>query len=124
MTNGLQKEHKYFKCVDDELRHCTNITLDESLFGWNRVIPTIEGKNVSVARTGLTPPTHETRFPGLGLPRSKKPTERGDFVLCVSIQYPNSLSQAQREKLRAILRQDQVELDDLDEKLSAVSVSD
>jgi DnaJ family protein B protein 4 len=37
------------------------------------------------------------------MPKSKKPNERGDFVVGVKIDFPTSLTAAQRESLKQIL---------------------
>lgn len=52
---------------------------------------------------GPTAPTWTDRFPGQGMPKSKKPTERGDFIVGVRIKFPRSLTAEQKEKLKEIL---------------------
>jgi DnaJ family protein B protein 4 len=37
------------------------------------------------------------------MPKSKKPSERGDFVVGVNIKFPTSLTAEQKAKLREIL---------------------
>jgi DnaJ family protein B protein 4 len=37
------------------------------------------------------------------MPKSRKPTERGDFVVGVRIKFPTSLTQQQKEALKGIL---------------------
>ena len=64
---------------------------------------TIDGKQVGVSSAGPTAPTWEERYPGLGMPKSKKPGERGDFVVGVKIRFPASLSADQKQKLREVL---------------------
>jgi DnaJ family protein B protein 4 len=39
----------------------------------------------------------------MGMPKSKKPSERGDFVVGVRIKFPTSLTNEQKEKLKEIL---------------------
>jgi DnaJ family protein B protein 4 len=39
----------------------------------------------------------------LGMPKSKKPAERGDFVVGVKIKFPTSLTGQQKEQLKEIL---------------------
>jgi DnaJ family protein B protein 4 len=58
---------------------------------------------VPVRHAGPTPPTWEEKFPNLGMPKSKKPGERGDFVVGVKIKFPTSLTPQQKQQLREIL---------------------
>ena len=37
------------------------------------------------------------------MPKSKKPNERGDFVIGVKIKFPTSLTAEQKNKLKEIL---------------------
>ena len=64
---------------------------------------TIDGKQVSVSSAGPTAPGWEERFPSLGMPKSKTPAVRGDFVVAVNVRFPASLRPAQKDKLREIL---------------------
>jgi DnaJ homolog subfamily B member 4 len=73
------------------------------LTGWRRTIQTIDGKQINVGSAGPTPPTWKEPFPGLGMPKSKKPTERGDFVVGVNIKFPDSLTPQQKDKLKEVL---------------------
>ena len=98
-----QKDHPLFKREGDDIIHNVNIDLKEALTGWNRTIQTIDGKQVQVRSGGPTAPTWKERYPGLGMPKSKKPSERGDFVVGVNIKFPPSLTAQQKEVLRDVL---------------------
>jgi DnaJ homolog subfamily B member 4 len=99
----VQKPHLLFKREGDDIRCTIDIDLKEALIGWNRTIQTIDGKQLPVRHAGPTPPAWEERFPSLGMPKSKKPNERGDFVVGVKIKFPTSLTQQQKQQLREIL---------------------
>lgn len=92
-----------FRRDGDDLRHDVDIDLKEALTGWRRTISTIDGKQINVGSTGPTPPTWTDRFPNLGMPKSKKPNERGDLIVGVKIKFPTSLTQDQKNKLKEIL---------------------
>ena len=92
-----------FKRDGDNIRAEVEIDLKEALTGWKRTIATIDGKQVPVSGGGPTPPGYETIFPGLGMPKSKKPTERGDFIVKVKVKFPTSLTSTQKTRLREIL---------------------
>jgi DnaJ family protein B protein 4 len=102
-TNIVQKPHPLFKRDGDDIRHTIEIDLKEALIGWNRTIQTIEGKQVPVRHAGPTAPTWQEKFPGLGMPKSKKPGERGDFIVGVNIKFPTTLTAQQKSQLKDIL---------------------
>jgi DnaJ homolog subfamily B member 4 len=104
MTNlAKQKPHALFTREGDDIKHIIDLDLKEALTGWSRTVSTIDGKQLSVRSGGPTGPTFTERFPNLGMPKSKKPTERGDFVVGVRIKFPTSLSSSQKEQLKKIL---------------------
>ncbi|KAF2669364.1 DnaJ-domain-containing protein [Microthyrium microscopicum] len=97
------KDHLLFTRDNDDIKHTIEITLKEALTGWTRQVPTINGQQVPVRHSGPTPPEWTERFPNLGMPKPKKPSERGDFVVGVKIKFPTSLTQQQKEVLRDVL---------------------
>ncbi|KAJ5223551.1 hypothetical protein N7468_008093 [Penicillium chermesinum] len=96
-------EHPDFKRVGDNLVTTVDLTLKEALTGWERIVRTIDGKSIRVAKPGPTQPGHEERFPGLGMVISKKPSERGDLVVRVNVKFPTSLTADQKSLLKDIL---------------------
>ncbi|KAH0556153.1 hypothetical protein GP486_005912 [Trichoglossum hirsutum] len=98
-----EKEHPLFRRDGDDVRATIEIDLKEALTGWKRTLATIDGKQVPLSGGGPTSPGHEERFPGLGMPKSKKPAERGDFIVKIDVRFPKSLTQTQKAKLREIL---------------------
>ncbi|KAH7122592.1 DNAJ heat shock family protein-like protein [Dendryphion nanum] len=98
-----EKPHPLFVRDGDDIKHTIELDLKEALTGWKRTVQTIDQKQLPVSHSGPTGPTWTERFPNLGMPKSKKPTERGDFVVGVNIKFPTSLSQQQKDQLRKIL---------------------
>lgn len=98
-----EKPNPTYKREGDDLRHEVEIDLKEALTGWSRTVKTIDGKQLSVGATGPVQPTWTERYPGLGMPKSKKPDTRGDFIVGVKIQFPRSLSVDQKRQLKEIL---------------------
>lgn len=98
-----EKPHPLFAREGDDIRHVVEIGLKEALTGWSRKVSTIDGKQVNVANGGPTQPTFEERYPGLGMPKSKTPSQRGDFIVSVKIKYPTSLTPQQKQQLKEIL---------------------
>ncbi|KAI9683812.1 MAG: hypothetical protein M1829_004146 [Trizodia sp. TS-e1964] len=98
-----EKDHPLFRRVGDDIHTTIELTLLESLTGWKRTVTTIDGNSLQVQHPGPTQPTWEERFPGIGMPKSKKPGERGDFVVGVKVKFPTSLTADQKRKLKEIL---------------------
>jgi len=98
-----EKEHPLFRRDGDDIRATIGIDLKEALTGWKRTLATIDGKQVPLSGGGPTPSGHEERFPGLGMPKSKKPGERGDFIVTINVKFPKSLTPTQKTKLKEIL---------------------
>lgn len=98
-----EKPDPLFSRDGDDIRHTVEIDLKEALTGWKRTVQTIDGKQISVSSSGPTQPTWEERFPQLGMPKSKTPAQRGDFIVGVKIKFPTSLTADQKAKLKEIL---------------------
>ena len=92
-----------FKREDDNLRAVIELDLKEALTGWKRTIATIDGKQVPISGGGPTQPGFKESFPNLGMPKSKKPTERGDMIVEIKVKFPTSLTPAQKAKLKEVL---------------------
>ncbi|OCL10317.1 HSP40/DnaJ peptide-binding protein, partial [Glonium stellatum] len=95
-----EKQHPLFKREGNDLYHNVDISLTESLCGWDRIVPTIDGKNLSVGRAGPTSSTFTETFPGLGMPNYGSPTDPGNYIVGVNIKHPDILTQAQKDSLR------------------------
>jgi len=98
-----EKEHERFKRENDDLRVIIELDLKEALTGWKRTITTIDGKQINVSQGGPTQPGHEIRYPEQGMPKSKKPGERGDMIVQVNVKFPATLNATQKAKLKEIL---------------------
>ncbi|KAL7805581.1 DnaJ-domain-containing protein [Trichoderma longibrachiatum ATCC 18648] len=98
-----EKEHPLFKREDNDVVHTVTLDLKEALTGWKRVVSTIDGKQISIEKGGPTQPGSEDRYPGLGMPLSKKPGQRGDFIVRYKVNFPTSLTPEQKQKLKEIL---------------------
>ena len=95
-----EKPHPTLKRDGDDIRTMVELSLKEALTGWRRTVTTIDGRQLPVSGGGPTPPGHEERFPHLGMPLSKKPNERGDFIVEVKVNFPKFLTPAQKAKLK------------------------
>ncbi|KAL8741149.1 MAG: hypothetical protein Q9190_006219 [Brigantiaea leucoxantha] len=98
-----EKENPNFRREDDNLRSFVELDLKEALTGWSRTIPTIDGKQFTLSKAGPTGPGYTEVYPDRGMPRSKKPSERGDMIVEVKVKFPTSLTMAQKSQLKEIL---------------------
>ncbi|KAI5365508.1 putative DnaJ domain, Chaperone J-domain superfamily [Septoria linicola] len=98
-----EKAHPLFVRDGDDIKHTVEISLKEALTGWKRTVSTIDGKQLSVSSAGPTNPDWSEKFPGQGMPKSKTPNVRGDFIVGVKIKFPASLTPQQKTQLKEIL---------------------
>ncbi|KAK3325509.1 DnaJ C terminal domain-containing protein [Apodospora peruviana] len=98
-----EKPHLLFTREGDDLVQTIDLDLKEALTGWKRTVTTIDGKNLQLEKGGPTQPGSSDKYPGLGMPISKKPGQRGDFVIKYNVKFPTTLTQAQKQKLKEIL---------------------
>ncbi|KAL7625305.1 Molecular chaperone (DnaJ superfamily) [Parahypoxylon ruwenzoriense] len=98
-----EKPHPLFVRDGDDLIHTIDLDLKEALTGWRRTVTTIDGKQLNVEKSGPTGPGTSDAYPGLGMPISKKPGERGSFVVKYNVKFPTSLTPRQKQQLKEIL---------------------
>lgn len=90
---------------NNDIHHAIELDLMESLCGWSRAVQTIDGKQLRVEHGGPTPLDWQVRFPALGMPLSKNPSERGYFVVKIKkIKQPKSLTEDEKLALRDTLQ--------------------
>lgn len=98
-----EKPHPSLKREGDNLKTTIELDLKEALTGWERRVTTIDGKQLPVRGAGPTAPGTMQSFPGQGMPISKKPGQRGDFLVEVKVKFPTSLTAAQKTKIKDAL---------------------
>jgi len=98
-----EKKHPLFTRDGDDIILTLELDLKEALTGWNRTVTTIDGKNISIEKAGPTQPGSSDSYPSLGMPLSKKPNERGQFVVKYNVKFPSTLTPEQKRKLKEIL---------------------
>ncbi|QIW98387.1 hypothetical protein AMS68_003905 [Peltaster fructicola] len=98
-----EKPHPLFTRDNDDIRATVEVDLKEALTGWSKTVTTIDKKQLNVSHSGPTPPTWQERFPGMGMPKSKTPSQRGDFIVGIKIKFPTSLTADQKQQLKQIL---------------------
>ncbi|KAL2119354.1 hypothetical protein VTJ04DRAFT_6314 [Mycothermus thermophilus] len=98
-----EKPHPLFVRDGDDIIHTVDLDLKEALTGWQRTITTIDGSAIKIGKANPTQPGSSDTYPGLGMPISKKPGQRGDFIVKYNVKFPLTLSPTQKEKLKEIL---------------------
>lgn len=98
-----EKHHPLYTREGDDIVHPVELDLKEALTGWKRTIMTIDGKQLQIDKGGPTQPGSCDTYPGLGMPISKKPGQRGNFVVKYNVTFPTTLTPEQKKKLREIL---------------------
>ncbi|KAK5630949.1 hypothetical protein RRF57_006664 [Xylaria bambusicola] len=98
-----EKPHPLFVRDGDDLIHTVELDLKEALTGWKRTVTTIDGKQINLEKGGPTGPGMTDSYPGLGMPISKKPNERGNFIIKYNVKFPTYLTPQQKQQLKDIL---------------------
>ncbi|KAK9769115.1 putative DnaJ-domain-containing protein [Seiridium cardinale] len=98
-----EKPHPLFVRDGDDLIHTVELPLKEALTGWKRTVTTIDGKQLTLDKAGPTSPGSSDSYPGQGMPISKKPGERGNFIIKYNVKFPSTLTAQQKQELRRIL---------------------
>lgn len=98
-----EKPHPLYVRDGDDLIHTVELPLKDALTGWKRAVTTIDGKQLTLDKAGPTSPGSTDSYPGQGMPISKKPGERGNFIIKYNIKFPTSLTAQQKQELKNIL---------------------
>lgn len=94
-----EKPHPYFKRVDNDLIYTLPLTFKESLLGFEKIIESVDGRKIPFHKTQPVQPSSESVYPGLGMPISKNPGQRGDLKIVYKIDYPVSLTSQQKQAI-------------------------
>ncbi|KAI0462219.1 hypothetical protein LJB42_004307 [Komagataella kurtzmanii] len=94
-----EKPNDTFRRDGDDLHYTIPLTFKESLLGFDKEIKTIDGKRIHVSKSQPIQPTQTINYPGLGMPISKKPGQRGDLIVHYKVDYPISLTGDQRDAI-------------------------
>lgn len=101
-----EKPHPVFTRKGDDLVVSLELTLLEALTGgFSKVIKTLDGRSlpISASSSRIIQPGQEERFPGEGMPISKKPGQKGDLIVKFVVKFPTTLTAAQKAEIKRIL---------------------
>jgi DnaJ homolog subfamily B member 11 len=98
-----QRDHPQFRREGDNLHYSMTISLKEALTGFRRSIRHLDGHLVEVASDDVTSPGQVVRKQGEGMPVHHVPSQFGDMFVTFTIDFPPSLSEAQKDQINRIL---------------------
>ncbi|OLL24733.1 Protein psi1 [Neolecta irregularis DAH-3] len=98
-----EKDHPRFRREGDNLRTTLELTFVESLCGFSKTVTNIDGKVISVSAVNPRGPG-EIKYPGQGMPISKRPGDRGNLNVEIKVQYPSSLTSLQKNEIKKIFK--------------------
>lgn len=97
------QQHPRFKRSRDTLSMKLTIPLRAALLGFETSFPHLDGHTVSIKRTGVTKPGQVIRIKGEGMPKHGTPSEFGDLVITVTVDFPSKIDDQLRDGLEKLL---------------------
>lgn len=94
-----QKPNATFTRDGDDLKMSIQLSLKEALCGFTKIVETLEGKKLKIEQRLPINPGHIITYPNYGMPISKKPGERGQLIITIKVDFPSSLTDAQRKAI-------------------------
>jgi DnaJ homolog subfamily B member 4 len=97
--------HPFYKRDGDTLRTTIDISLAEALCGFQRVVKTLDGRNLKITNQTVVTPGHEMRFANEGMPNSKS-GQKGDLMVECRVEFPKQgtrLTDTDKERVRTAL---------------------
>lgn len=94
-----EKPHAVFKRDGNNLKMNLHLSFKESLCGFEKDVTTIDGRRIPLSRSQPVQPNTSTTYPGLGMPISKSPGQRGDLEIVFKVDYPISLTPDQKQAI-------------------------
>ncbi|KAF9432276.1 hypothetical protein BGZ76_011026 [Entomortierella beljakovae] len=100
-----EKPHDTFTRRGDDLIVDLELSLVEALSGFSKTVKTLNGRTLPVSASGtrVIQPGQEEKFPGEGMPISKKPGQKGDLIVRFTVKFPTQLTASQKDAIKKIL---------------------
>jgi DnaJ-class molecular chaperone len=92
----------------NNLIYTHKLPLSDALTDCSLIIPTLDGRLVSLACPEVVSPYYEKFIPGEGMPISKKPGQKGDMVIKFHILFPKYLNGVKRIKIKELLANEEL----------------
>jgi len=98
------KPHPVFKRDNCDIKFTAKVSLKDALCGTIIEVPTLHGTKTQLNLSSrIIRPTTMERIQGRGLPYPKDATRRGDLLINFDIQFPEKLTQAQKDIIFDVL---------------------
>jgi DnaJ-related protein SCJ1 len=97
-------DHAVFTRQGNDLFMKMNITLVEALVGFDKEIEHMDKRKVSVTRSEVTPSGYRHKVEHEGMPQHQYPSERGDLYVDMYVEFPATLTEEQKSKLKQVLQ--------------------
>jgi len=98
-----EKPHPVFKRENDNLSMVMSLTLAEALCGFSKEITTLDDRKIIASESIVVNPGQERRIPHEGMPIRKKPGKKGDLIIKYLVNFPKSLTFAQKQSIKQAL---------------------
>jgi len=99
-----EKPHPRFTRTKHDLHHTANITLEQALVGCTVEIATLDGRILPIAVSEIVRPDKTHVVNGEGMPIPGQAGARGDLIIHFNIQFPEMLSNGQKEAISHIMK--------------------
>ena len=98
-----QKQHDFFtKRKRNDLYADIELNLKEALFGYNKKITHLDGREFYIESQKITQPNEIRVISGEGMPLHKFPSQKGDLFIKFNVKLPKSLSKKEIELIKQI----------------------
>ena len=98
-----EKKHDFFKVrKGNDLYADIQLNLKEALFGYNKKITHMDGREFYIESNKITQPNEERIIKGEGMPVHKFPSQKGDLHINFNVVLPKSLNKKEKELIREI----------------------
>lgn len=104
------KKHPKFQRNGNDLHTELTISLREFLLGWSRTITHLDGHTVEVKQTDVTKHLQVVRMRGEGMPLRDDPASFGDLHVKVSVEFPKTLTAAQKDAIAQVFTDERQDL--------------
>lgn len=99
-----EKKHDRFQRIGHDLEIVHRISLSDAIAGAHVTITGIDGRDHHLECSDIVSPRTFKKIAGAGMPKSRRPGERGDLIVRFDIVFPSSLRKDTKERMRELLR--------------------
>jgi len=96
--------HKKFVRKGDDLHYSLTVSLLEALVGFTKKIKHLDGHLVEITRTEVTKPGQILTIQDEGMPLHSFPSQTGHLYVEVTVKFPASLTEEQKEGFKKLLQ--------------------